>query len=368
MQHRKRQISRNSRRGLSRRAMTIGGTAAVATAVVVGIGGCRQAPMSTLAPVTDAAARIASLTWFMLVLSAVVFLIVLGVLVVAILRNRRRDPLAVDFTPKSKLSVILGGAVIPAAILTVIFIISLGAMGRFPSNAPAVAAFTITGEQWWWRTRYDDTARASASAMPTAPVAFANELHVPVGQAVYLTLGSADVIHSFWVPRIQGKIDVIPGRRTELHMLVTQPGTYRGQCAEYCGAQHGNMAFTVVAESPERFRAWLAAQRAPAHVSESPDSLTATGTATGRALFEHGSCTACHTIRGTSAHGGFGPDLTHVGSRRTLAAGVLPNTLGSLAGWIANAQSIKPGCRMPSTREFDGQQLLAVARYLESLK
>jgi cytochrome c oxidase subunit 2 len=338
--------------------MTIVGTAVVAAV----IGGC-QAPMSTLAPVSDAAARIASLTWFMLVLSAVVFLIVLGMLVAAILRNRRRDPLAVDFTPKSKMAVILGGAAFPAVILTAIFIISLGAMGRFPSNAPAVAAFTITGEQWWWRIRYDDTARA-APATPTAPVAFANELHVPVGQAVYLTLGSADVIHSFWVPRIQGKIDVIPGSRTELHMVVTQPGTYRGQCAEYCGVQHGNMAFTVVAESPERFRAWLAAQRAPAHLPASTDSVAAVG----RGLFERGTCAACHAIRGTTAHGGFGPDLTHVGSRRTLAAGVVPNTLGSLAGWIANAQSIKPGCRMPSTREFDGQQLLAVARYLESLK
>jgi cytochrome c oxidase subunit 2 len=190
----------------------------------------------------------------------------------------------------------------------------------------------------------------------------ANELHLPVGGVVDLTLTTADVIHSFWVPALAGKVDMIPGHRNRLVMHPSREGIYRGQCAEYCGDQHARMALEVVVQSPQAFGAWLAREATPA-------AEPATGEqARGRAAFFRGGCATCHTIRGTSAAGQLAPDLTHVGSRRMIAAGTLRNHRAALAGWIAGSQAIKPGNLMPSMAVFEGDELLALASYLESLK
>lgn len=218
----------------------------------------------------------------------------------------------------------------------------------------------LTGYQWWWAARYDD---ADASRIFTT----ANELHVPVGRPVIVSLAGADVIHSFWVPRLGGKTDMIPGRRNFMRLQADAPGTYGGQCAEYCGGPHALMGLVVVAHAPDDYAAWLARQSRPAAVVPSAQGPLAL-IEQGRNVFAASGCAACHTIRGTEANGLAGPDLTHVGSRQTLGAGILPNNQGTMAGWISDSQSLKPGNRMPSYAVLSGQDVRAVAAYLESLK
>ncbi|WP_326914887.1 cytochrome c oxidase subunit II [Sphingopyxis chilensis] len=208
----------------------------------------------------------------------------------------------------------------------------------------------IIGEMWWWRVHYQDAAGRET-------MRDANELHIPVGTPVLLELEAADVIHSFWVPRLGGKMDMIPGRTNRLLIQADKPGIYKGQCAEYCGGPHALMGFVVVAHAADDFARWKASR------------LPASG-AGGRGLdiFLSSGCAACHTIRGTPANGLAGPDLTHVGARQTLGAGILPNNPGTMAGWIADAQAIKPGNRMPAYHQFGGDELRAVSDYLVTLK
>jgi cytochrome c oxidase subunit II len=183
--------------------------------------------------------------------------------------------------------------------------------------------------------------------------ATANEIRVPVGRPVELQLKSADVLHSFWVPALAGKLDMIPGRTNVLRVRADRAGEFRGQCAEYCGGPHALMALFVVAEDPQRFEEWTQRQRRPAQAANP-------------SFISH--CGACHTVRGTAAVGTRGPDLTHVGSRLTIGAGLLPNNAGALAGWIASSQHLKPGNLMPSFEAFSGKELRGLAAYLESLK
>jgi len=189
----------------------------------------------------------------------------------------------------------------------------------------------------------------------------ANELHLPVGRPVRIQLKSNDVIHSFWVPNLHGKMDLIPGRETVLWLQADRPGVYRGQCAEYCGLQHAHMAFVVEALPPEEFVAWVAQRQQP------PAEPAGTAGRGQQAFFRHG-CAVCHTIRGTPADGQLGPDLTHVGGRMSLGAGILPNNVGTIAGWIAGAQHIKPANKMPSFNTFSGEELRAIAAWLASLE
>jgi len=192
-------------------------------------------------------------------------------------------------------------------------------------------------------------------------VTTANEIHLPVGRPVAVDLLSNDVIHSFWIPSLQGKIDLVPGRLNEVWLQADKPGVYRGQCAEYCGAEHAKMALVVVAESPDDFEHWLAANRGPAPAPKTAEEER------GKEVVERGPCAMCHNITGTLAGGRTAPDLTHIATRSSLAAGVLPNTQGYLAGWIADPQHIKPGARMPATGLSD-EELQAVLTYLETLK
>jgi cytochrome c oxidase subunit 2 len=223
------------------------------------------------------------------------------------------------------------------------------------SRPPAAAAkpdFTVEveGRQWWWRVRYvsPDLQRSFETA---------NEIHIPAGRPVHFRLIAADVIHSFWIPALGGKTDLIPGQSNEAWLEADRPGTYRGQCAEFCGLQHAHMIPLVIADPPETFTAWWDAQLAP---DETPPDLT-----DGEGIFRR-RCGACHGVRGTLAGGALGPDLTHLMARGTLASGTLPNNPGTLAGWIANPQTFKPGAQMPNL-DLSGPELARITAYLASL-
>ncbi|HXT14368.1 MAG TPA: cytochrome c oxidase subunit II [Gemmatimonadaceae bacterium] len=311
-------------------------------------------PLSIFSTASDSAERVSKLAWFMIILSAIIFAGVMLTMVAAMLRNRRRNSVDVDLSDPGTGWIIWGGAVMPGIVLLAIFVVSLAAMGRFPEKNPVVTIH-VTGRQWWWQLDYE---------FPEMPQHFrtANEIHIPVGRPVRIILTSGDVIHSFWVPQLQGKLDVIPGDTNDLRLVARRAGTYAGACAEYCGTQHTHMGLTVIAEDSTTFRRWAAAQLADGATPR--DSVTAAG----QKLFVTGPCALCHTVRGTPALAQVAPDLTHFGSRSTIAAGTLPNTLGNLEGWIANAQSLKPGTKMPTLSAFTGPQLRAVAAYVSSLK
>jgi cytochrome c oxidase subunit 2 len=224
-----------------------------------------------------------------------------------------------------------------------------------PDAEPVIS---VTAHSWWWQVRY--------RAADGSEVLLANEVHVPAGRPVTLGLASADVIHSFWVPQLAGKIDMVPGRVHRLRLQADRPGVYRGQCAEFCGAQHARMALLVVAHEPADYERWLAAQARPA--AAPTDALAERG----RAVFEAQRCSACHTVRGVAdglASLELGPDLTHLGSRRQIAAGTRPLDRESLAAWIADPQQWKPGARMPSYGDrLDDGSLRALAAYLAGLE
>jgi cytochrome c oxidase subunit 2 len=219
---------------------------------------------------------------------------------------------------------------------------------------PDTLTVEITGHQWWWEIRYDDPT-------PSRMLTTANEIHIPVGRPVLFKLTSTDVIHSFWVPNLHGKTDLIPGHITTTLIRADRAGTYRGQCAEYCGHQHAHMAFTVVVEPADKFQQWYEAQLQPAPQPSTPSQ------ARGQQVFLTSPCVLCHKIQGTDAGGMVGPDLTHIGSRPTIAAGTLENTRGHLAGWVVNSQEIKPGNRMPPN-DIQPDDLQALLDYLQSLK
>jgi len=212
----------------------------------------------------------------------------------------------------------------------------------------------LTAHQWWWSARYDDP-------QPSRMFTTANELHIPVGRPVILTLNASDVIHSLWVPQLAGKKDLIPGRSATLTWRADRAGTYRGQCAEFCGAQHAWMALSVSADPPDQYEAWAAQQRAAAATPSESRTLR------GQQVFLGASCVMCHNVSGTDAGAQHGPDLSHVGSRRTLAAGALPNDDAHLAAWITNPQAHKPGVNMPGTA-FAPDDLQALVAYLRSLR
>lgn len=253
-----------------------------------------------------------------------------------------------------------GGIVFPSVVLLALLAYAIH-VGEALSGAEGQnSEIEVVGKQWWWEVRYiaDKGDSAASGGLPV----LANELRIPVGRPVQVALQSDDVIHSFWVPALAGKVDMIPGRINRIVLQATTPGIYRGQCAEFCGAQHSWMAFYVVAEPEAEYRAWLARQAAPTTEPANPFL------ARGREVFLREPCAGCHTIRGTAAKGRQGPDLTHVGGRLSIGAGVLSNGAGALAAWIADPQHIKPGNLMPATRTLAGEDLRALASYLESLK
>ena len=306
-------------------------------------------------PASEPAAHLATLGWWMIAVATVVFIVVLVMLLVP-LRTRRHVIEHADVQPPHNEGMILiAGALVPGIILLGLYIGTLQTLSATatPHVRPAYM-IEVTGHQWWWEIHY--VSSDSGAAFTTA-----NEIHVPVGAPVALRVSSGDVAHSFWVPQLQGKIDAIPGQTNSFWIRADKAGTYRGECAEYCGMQHAHMALSVVAEPMDKFREWMTTQRAPA--PEPTDSLTIAG----REVFRRAPCALCHTIRGTGTGGRMGPDLTHIATRLTLGAGAVDNTPGSLAGWIANAQAFKPGSDMPQI-QLDGKSMTALLAYLESLR
>ncbi|PZT97219.1 MAG: cytochrome c oxidase subunit II [Brevundimonas sp.] len=313
-------------------------------------------PPPVLDPAGPFAAPIHTVAWVLFVMSVVVMAIVLAALGVALFGPRKWKRRV-----GGERLVWTAGLAFPVVVLTGLLIYGLNTTARIAdAPGPGEMRVRVTGEMWWWRVAYlDDQGREILQD--------ANEVHIPVGRPVVFELESADVIHSFWVPRLGGKTDMIPGRRNFMRLQADRPGTYGGQCAEYCGGPHALMGLVVVAHEPTRFAAWRDRQaggaRPAVSAQETPDLI-----ARGRDVFAASGCAACHTIRGTEANGLAGPDLTHVGSRQTLGAGILPNNQGTMAGWISDSQAIKPGNRMPAYPVLAGQDLRAVAAYLESLK
>jgi cytochrome c oxidase subunit 2 len=303
---------------------------------------------STLHPVPGSAATSIDELGLVLYAGAAVILAVVCILA---LTGVIAGPRRVD----ARRWLLVGGIVLPGILLVALFLYALEVGHALVAHEdPDALRIHVTGRQWWWEVRYED---GRESGVPLA-----NELHIPLERPVEIVLGSSDVIHSFWVPALAGKVDMIPGRTTRIVIQADRAGTWRGQCAEYCGAQHALMAFYVVAEPAEDFEAWLDRQARDAKNSGDPEWQT------GQALFFRAGCAACHTIRGTAAVGQLGPDLTHVGSRRSLAAGTLGNHAGTMAGWIAGTQDIKAGSLMPSTGSLTGPELRALAAWLGSLE
>jgi len=307
---------------------------------------------SIIHPAGIQAARVSHLWWVMFWICAVVWAAVAVAALVAIARGRRGSSTATD--AQIGRSVTVAGGLSVAALLGLLFQSIVTGRALDTLRSPDALRIQVTGNQWWWDVQYEH-------AVPSLRVTTANEIHIPVGRAIRFDLLSTDVIHSLWIPNLQGKIDLVPGRLNELWLRADQPGVYRGQCAEYCGLQHAKMALVVVADSPDDFERWLAANRAPASPPTTPEEQR------GRDIVERGPCAMCHTIAGTSAGGRSAPDLTHLASRSTIGAGTLPNTKGYLAGWIADPQHIKPGNRMPPPG-LNGEELQAVLAYLETLK
>jgi cytochrome c oxidase subunit II len=245
--------------------------------------------------------------------------------------------------------VVTFGIAIPLVVLVSLFVVA-NFVVLPQTDAPAASTTPLTirvvGKQWFWEVRY-----------PSNGAVTANEIHIPVRTRVNVIATTADVIHSFWVPELNRKIDMIPGRENRVLLYADRPGRFRGQCAEYCGTQHAHMSLYVFADPPARFRAWLAAQARPAAPTGQP----------GARVFATSQCASCHTIRGTPARGTVGPDLTHVGSRTTLASLTIPNTRAELDRWLTNPQLVKPGNRMPTLSLTPGDRQALVA-YLESLR
>lgn len=289
-------------------------------------------------------------------IATVAFVLVVAALLTAVFRRRRADEQAEDPARERRMTMAVAVAVgATVATLVVVLFLSFGSGRELTGTAPAEALqVRVTGRQWFWDVEYRDS-------VPSRWATTANEIHVPVGRPVVFQLRSPDVIHSFWVPSLGVKRDMIPGQETSIWFQADTPGVYRGQCAEFCGYQHAKMAFLVVAEPPDRFAAWLARQRDTARTPA--DSLARRG----EEVFLASSCVMCHAIGGTPAGSRVGPNLTHLASRRTIAAGTLPNTRGHLAGWIVDPQQIKPGVRMPPNA-LSPQDLQALLAYLESLE
>jgi len=305
---------------------------------------------SVLSPAGAAAETIAGVSWVLIIGAALIFAVVMGLLAWA-LRGRENHR---SVRPAWWLAG--GGLAFPAVVVTALFFYSGARTPAWLQPPPPGALIVgITAHLYWWEVRYRDPATGRQ-------IILANELHLPVGRPVWVGLNSADVIHSFWVPALAGKIDMVPGRVNHLLLNATRAGVFRGQCAEFCGEQHARMALHVVTESPEEFSVWLAAQAGPAVETDAPEL------ARGRQVFLKHRCNACHTVRGVTEESALGPDLTHVGSRLYLGAGTLPNQRSNVAHWVSNTQAVKPGARMPASPDMDAADLQALAAWLEQLK
>lgn len=347
-------------------ALIVMGMSALAACTAT-LNGCATV-QSTFAAHGPAAHRIASLSMAMCILFLVISVVMW--ILFAIAFWKRSGSLATH-EPISATGgeswIAIGGVTIPLIVLTVLFVWGLGLLREFPIHGMHGMAhmsemqqsmkpeIRIIGHQWWWEIHYlnDDV---------SLEVTTANELHLPVGRPVNVEVETHDVMHSFWIPALHGKVDMIPGMKNYIRFWASDPGVYAGQCAEYCGAEHSRMRLLAVVQSEKDFETWLAAQRAPGAEPTTPEAKT------GKQIFLGAPCALCHSVRGTSVGGPVAPDLTHIGSRKMIASNVYRNNNAYLEAWITHAQSLKPDSEMPNLTQFSGTQLQDLVAYLRQLK
>lgn len=291
--------------------------------------------------------------WIFFWVCLAVYVIVMIALAASLIARRQREE-GTEGLYRSATRWVIGGAGATAAILLVFLVVSVMTERELNADVTEALHVEVVGHRWWWAFRY--VGEQSFESVETA-----NEMHLPAGVPVKLDLTSRDVIHSFWIPNLHGKMDLIPGQTNTILIKADRPGIYRGQCAEFCGIQHAHMGLMVIVQPREEFEAWLDNQRRPAR--EPRDEMARQG----REVFLSRQCIVCHTVRGTGAFGRVAPDLTHLASRRTIAAATIPNTPGHLAGWIADPHSIKPGVLMPPSA-LPGDELRALVHWLETLE
>jgi cytochrome c oxidase subunit 2 len=308
---------------------------------------------TTLDPQGPEAASVADLWWLMFGLGVAVFALVAGLLFAGLFRRRppaEGEP-GLEGPARSRRWLVGGGVALPLVVIGVVLAATVATMRDVSRAAPQGALVVeVVGHQWWWEVRY-----------PDAGVTTANELHLPVGRPVAVQLTSADVIHSFWVPALAGKLDALPDGTNTLVLRADEPGEHRSECAEFCGLQHANMRLIVTAEPSDAFEAWVAGQQRPAAQPAADPARR------GQEVFVDAGCASCHAVRGTAAEAGEGPDLTHVASRPTLGAGALPNTAGDLADWVADPHASKEGALMPAA-DLSEEDLADLLAYLEGLR
>ncbi|MGI9018316.1 MAG: cytochrome c oxidase subunit II [Euzebya sp.] len=308
-----------------------------------------------LDPAGPVSREMADLWWIMLGLGGGAFLVFATALVAALLRRRGSND--EDGVPRpheehpSRAWILVGGVVQPLVLVIIVFAATLLAMRAIPENVSSDGlVIEIVGHQWWYEIRY-----------PDHDIVTANELHIPVGEPVELRLQSADVIHSFWIPQLGGKTDMLPDGQTTMVLQADEPGSYAGSCAEFCGLQHTRMAITAIALSSEDFDAWVTTQQQPAVEPSSQAEIL------GQEVFQQANCAQCHTIAGTQSQGTAGPVLTHFGSRGTIGAGTVANTTADLRAWLTDPDQIKEGAQMPAA-DLDAAQLDALVDYLRGLE
>ena len=326
---------------------------AIGLVVALALAACSNDSPSALDGKGPEARTIAGVSWLMFGLSAVVYVVVAGFIVMAIRRGRRRpaDSPKPAREIKDDTFIWFGGIVAPVVILAVLAVVTIRTTQDLRAVEQGELRIQVAAKRWWWDVRY-----------PDAGVATANEIHIPAGRPIDIELTSDNVIHSFWVPQLAGKVDTIPGQTNHLRLKATEPGTYRGACAEYCGIQHANMSYLVIADEPAEFDRWLTRRSSAAGLT--PGSEQA---ARGQVVFNRESCAGCHAVRGTSATATIGPDLSNFGERQSIGSLTVPNTPENLSRWITEPDRVKPGNLMPPTA-LSADDLAAVVAYMEGLK
>jgi len=338
----------------------------VSPLLAVFLAGCAtlQSTSNTHGP---AAKSIAHLSHAMSITFVITIVVMWVLLAIALKKNRGslQEHMPID-VGGGQAWVAIGGIAVPLLVLSVFFFLGLDLLTDFPihgdhgaMNMGSMAArskpdILVIGHQWWWEVHYlGDSGHE---------VITANEIHIPAYRPVNIELRTADVIHSFWVPSLHGKVDLLPGNVNFIRIEASEPGNYIGQCAEYCGKQHANMHILLIAQEAPAFAEWLANQGKPGVRPTNPDTVM------GHEAFLAGPCSQCHTVRGTPAAGRFGPDLTHIGSRNEIGSDTFPNNNAYLEGWVTNAQALKPGCKMPKITQYNGAQLRSLVAYLRQLQ
>ncbi len=324
------------------------GSGLVGGALVLGVSGCGQ--IGSFDPVTSQGLAVSDLFNLELVLSLLLLLLVGGILAAVLVRFRWRAGEAEPPQVAGNRKLEVAWTILPALLLAAMFVLAVRTMNTVNAASPSELRVVVIGHQWWWEFQYPDLG-----------VVTANELHVPAGAPLQLELQSADVIHSFWLPRFGWMKDAIPGRTNQMFVRVDQAGDYLGACTQYCGTEHAWMRIHVVAQPRDQFDVWAQQQRQPATAAGSAAAMH------GQQVFQQNTCTNCHTIQGTPAGGRVGPDLTHLSSRATIGAGVLANTRDDLRRWVHDVQDVKPGVLMPNFRDFSDTDLNDLTEYLAGL-